>query len=99
VSAVVETIGLTKKYGRRVALQDCTLTIPAGTVVGLVGPNGPGGRRAAQPHGHVVASPLDRAAMSLFETFDQRDIAPVGYAACAFAIGVTAGIVIRRGHA
>jgi ABC-2 type transport system ATP-binding protein len=34
--------GLTKKYGRRTALSDCTLSVPAGRVVGLVGPNGAG---------------------------------------------------------
>ncbi|GIG87584.1 ABC transporter ATP-binding protein [Plantactinospora endophytica] len=33
---------LTKRYGRRPALTDCTLTIPAGRVIGLVGPNGAG---------------------------------------------------------
>jgi ABC-2 type transport system ATP-binding protein len=42
VSSVVETSGLTKRYGRRPALSDCTLSIPAGRVVGLVGPNGAG---------------------------------------------------------
>ncbi len=42
MSSVVETSGLTKRYGRRPALSDCTLTIPAGRVVGLVGPNGAG---------------------------------------------------------
>jgi ABC-2 type transport system ATP-binding protein len=39
---VVETSGLGKQYGRRWALQDCTLSIPEGKVVGLVGPNGAG---------------------------------------------------------
>jgi ABC-2 type transport system ATP-binding protein len=34
--------GLTKRYGRRTALKDCTLDIPAGHVTGLVGPNGAG---------------------------------------------------------
>jgi ABC-2 type transport system ATP-binding protein len=34
--------GLGKQYGRKWALSDCTLTIPAGHVVGLVGPNGAG---------------------------------------------------------
>ena len=34
--------GLGKRYRRRWALSDCTLTIPAGRVVGLVGPNGAG---------------------------------------------------------
>ncbi len=34
--------GLGKRYGRRWALRDCTLEIPAGRVSGLVGPNGAG---------------------------------------------------------
>jgi ABC-2 type transport system ATP-binding protein len=42
VSAVLQTSGLGKQYGRRWALRDCTLSIPAGKVVGLVGPNGAG---------------------------------------------------------
>jgi ABC-2 type transport system ATP-binding protein len=33
---------LTKRYGRREALTDCTFTVPRGRVVGLVGPNGAG---------------------------------------------------------
>jgi ABC-2 type transport system ATP-binding protein len=39
---VIEASGLGKQYGRKWALQDCTLSIPAGRVVGLVGPNGAG---------------------------------------------------------
>jgi ABC-2 type transport system ATP-binding protein len=42
VTAVLEADGLGKRYGRRWALSDCTLSIPAGKVVGLVGPNGAG---------------------------------------------------------
>jgi ABC-2 type transport system ATP-binding protein len=42
VSAVIETGGLGKRYRRQWALADCTLSIPAGHVVGLVGPNGAG---------------------------------------------------------
>jgi ABC-2 type transport system ATP-binding protein len=38
----IEARGLSKQYGRRWALTDCTLTVPAGHVVGLVGPNGAG---------------------------------------------------------
>ena len=41
-SPVLQANGLTKRYGRRPALSDCTLSIPAGHVVGLVGPNGAG---------------------------------------------------------
>jgi ABC-2 type transport system ATP-binding protein len=42
VTAVIETNGLGKQYRRLWALSDCTLSIPAGHVVGLVGPNGAG---------------------------------------------------------
>jgi ABC-2 type transport system ATP-binding protein len=42
MTAVIETNGLGKRYGRQWALRDCTLTIPEGKVVGLVGPNGAG---------------------------------------------------------
>jgi ABC-2 type transport system ATP-binding protein len=42
VTAVIETGGLGKRYRRLWALADCTLSVPAGHVVGLVGPNGAG---------------------------------------------------------
>jgi ABC-2 type transport system ATP-binding protein len=41
-SPVLQAEGLSKRYGRRVALSDCTIAVPAGRVVGLVGPNGAG---------------------------------------------------------
>jgi ABC-2 type transport system ATP-binding protein len=42
VDYAIEANGLGKRYRRRWALADCTLTVPAGQVVGLVGPNGAG---------------------------------------------------------
>jgi len=42
MTAVLESSGLAKSYGRRQALTDCTLSVPAGRVTGLVGPNGAG---------------------------------------------------------
>jgi ABC-2 type transport system ATP-binding protein len=42
VTAALEAVSVGKRYGRRWALRDCTLSIPAGRVVGLVGPNGAG---------------------------------------------------------
>jgi ABC-2 type transport system ATP-binding protein len=39
---VLETTGLSKRYGRVWALRDCTLAVPAGTVTALIGPNGAG---------------------------------------------------------
>jgi ABC-2 type transport system ATP-binding protein len=38
----IETAGLGKRYGRTWALRDCSLAVPAGHVVGLVGANGAG---------------------------------------------------------
>ena len=42
MTPVLEARALGKRFGRRWALKDCTLTIPGGTVVGLAGPNGAG---------------------------------------------------------
>jgi hypothetical protein len=43
------------------------------------------------------SSPIDRANLDAFgPTFSQRDIAPIGYTVFAFALGVTAGVLIRR---
>lgn len=42
MTAVLATRGLGKRYGRRWALSDCTLSVPQGRVAGLVGPNAAG---------------------------------------------------------
>jgi hypothetical protein len=44
------------------------------------------------------SSPLDRASLNRLDpaVFGQRGIVPVGYAAFAFALGVTAGLLIRH---
>jgi ABC-2 type transport system ATP-binding protein len=42
MTAAVRARGLGKRYGRHWALSDCTLSIPARHVAGLVGPNGAG---------------------------------------------------------
>ncbi len=41
-SAVLQAERLSKRYGRREALSECTIAVPPGRVVGLVGPNGAG---------------------------------------------------------
>jgi len=40
--SIIEVADLGKRYGKRWALQDCSLSMPAGHVVALVGPNGAG---------------------------------------------------------
>jgi hypothetical protein len=42
------------------------------------------------------SSPIDKAFTNQWGVFSERDITPVGYAAFAFALGVTAGLLIRR---
>jgi ABC-2 type transport system ATP-binding protein len=42
MTLVIKTEALGKRYRRHHALADCTLTVPAGRIVGLVGPNGAG---------------------------------------------------------
>lgn len=42
MSVALNATGLGKRYGRRWALRDCSLRIPAGRITGLVGPNGAG---------------------------------------------------------
>ena len=42
MTTAIETARLGRRYGRRWALQECSLSLPAGHVIGLVGPNGAG---------------------------------------------------------
>jgi len=42
------------------------------------------------------SSPFDTINDNPFSLFDLRDIVPIGYAAFAFALGVSAGVLIRR---
>jgi ABC-2 type transport system ATP-binding protein len=42
MTPVIQTRGLTKRYGRVTALSDCTLTVPEGRICALIGPNGAG---------------------------------------------------------
>jgi ABC-2 type transport system ATP-binding protein len=41
-SPAIETAGLSKHFGQRRAVDDLTITIPAGTIAGFIGPNGAG---------------------------------------------------------
>jgi ABC-2 type transport system ATP-binding protein len=42
VSAVISARGLTKRYGNTVAVDNISFEIPAGRIIGLIGPNGSG---------------------------------------------------------
>src|SRR5262249_4754037 len=40
--SAVTTVGLSKRYGRRLAVDGLSLEVPAGVVAGFIGPNGAG---------------------------------------------------------
>jgi len=42
MSAVLSATNLSKRYGKHVALDNISFTVPAGKIVGLIGPNGSG---------------------------------------------------------
>ena len=42
MESILEFKNITKKYGNKTALDDITLSIPRGSIVGLLGPNGSG---------------------------------------------------------
>lgn len=39
---LVEIVNLTKKYGANVAVNNLTVSLPKGKIIGLLGPNGSG---------------------------------------------------------
>ena len=39
---MIEAVGLSKRYGTTVAVDDLSFTVPPGVVTGFLGPNGAG---------------------------------------------------------
>lgn len=74
MSAVVRAQGLGKRYGRRWALSGCTLEIPAGRVVGLVGPKGAGKTTLARTEPSLAASVTSRNPHLYMRTSPSRSI-------------------------
>jgi ABC-2 type transport system ATP-binding protein len=74
--------GLGKRYRRRWALEDCSLSIPSSHVVGIVGPNGAGKSTLLN-----VAAGLVTPSVGMIEVFgappacDQSQLARVGFVA------------------
>lgn len=82
MTAVLEARGLGKRYHRRWALADCDLSVPAGRVVAVVGPNGAG--RSTLLH---LATGVTRPSSGTIEVFGARpacsatQLAKVGFVA------------------
>jgi len=76
IDVVVETVGLTRRFGALAALDDVGLTLPAGGVVGLVGPNGSGKSTLIR-----ILLGLLRATEGAASVFGEPVSAPQAYAA------------------
>jgi len=82
VSAVLEARGLGKRYGRQWALRDCTLTLPAGGVIGLVGPNGAGKTTLLQLAAGLLAPTAGEIAVFGCDPRDAKAVLPrIGFVA------------------
>src|SRR5487761_1020125 len=57
MTPVVETCGLTKRYRRVTALNDCTISVPEGRISALVGPNGAGKTTLLRLHAVLGGTP------------------------------------------
>jgi ABC-2 type transport system ATP-binding protein len=60
---VVETHGLTRRYGAREAVSDLSLEVPAGSVFALLGPNGAGKTTTIKMLMHIVEPTAGSAAV------------------------------------
>jgi ABC-2 type transport system ATP-binding protein len=49
VSAVISARGLTKRYGNTVAVDNVSFEIPAGRIIGLIGPTAPARPARSRP--------------------------------------------------
>jgi ABC-type multidrug transport system, ATPase component len=80
MTAALEAAGLGRRYGRRWALTDFTLSIPTGRVVGLVGPNGAGKTTLL----HLAMGLLEPSAGTIAVLGDQPGASPAQLARVGF---------------
>lgn len=83
MSTAFETAGLGMRYGKVWALRDCTLQLPAGSVIALVGPNGAGKSTLLQ-----LVTGLLRPVEGTVKVFDEN--ARVGSAQALARVGFVA---------
>lgn len=73
MTAMIETRGLTKRFGKKLALDALTLTVAEGAVCGLLGPNGAGKSTAARILATLLAQDSGSAQVAGFDTRRQPD--------------------------
>jgi ABC-2 type transport system ATP-binding protein len=68
---MIEVEGLTKRYGRNLAVDDISFQIRKGEVVGLLGPNGAGKTTTMKILTCYISATSGRASIAGFDTFDE----------------------------
>jgi ABC-2 type transport system ATP-binding protein len=68
---MIEVEGLSKRYGRHLAVNDISFQIRKGEVVGLLGPNGAGKTTTMKILTCYISATAGRAAINGFDTFDE----------------------------
>jgi ABC-2 type transport system ATP-binding protein len=68
---MIEVEGLSKRYGRNLAVDDVSFGIRKGEVVGLLGPNGAGKTTTMKILTCYISATAGRASINGFDTFDQ----------------------------
>jgi len=76
---VIETTGLRKVFGDKVAVEDLTLTVPAGEVFGFLGPNGAGKTTSIKMLLGLVKPTAGEGQVLGFPLGDYRARAKVGF--------------------
>src|SRR5215212_1426768 len=100
--AALRTDGLGRRYGRSWALRDCTLDLPQGRIIGLVGANGAG--KTTLLHLAIGLSKPSEGSVSMFGRpirMDQPDgLAEVGFVAQDHPLyrGFTVAEMVRFGR-
>lgn len=68
---MIEVEGLTKRYGRTLAVDDVSFAVRKGEVVGLLGPNGAGKSTTMKMLTCYLSATAGRASVNGFDTFDE----------------------------
>lgn len=68
---MIEVKGLTKRYGRALAVDNISFSIQKGEVVGLLGPNGAGKTTTMKMLTCFISATAGQASIAGFDTFDQ----------------------------
>ena len=68
---MIHVEGLTKRYGRSLAIDDISFHINKGEVVGLLGPNGAGKTTTMKILTCFISATAGKASIDGFDTFDE----------------------------